>query len=107
MNDKIRNGLASQGLEILKICVLSVLYEQTDVVPENRHQYAQGRTLERSEIFNRLDLPYLSHTLTNKSCYTLIEGVLMQLERQRPVHPVLGQGWAITEEGVSVIENLE
>ena len=60
MNDNTHNGLASYGLEILKKCVLLVLYEETDVVSEELSRYAQGRILKRGEIFKPLKLPYIS-----------------------------------------------
>lgn len=107
MNKKTRNEFASYGLEILKKCVLLVLYEETDVVSEEPSRYAQGRILKRREIFKLLKLPYIYIPSRENNCYTLIQGVLIQLKCQRYAHYYNDQGWAITKEGVSVIENLK
>lgn len=97
-----RKMIASSGLELLKQAVLLVLYEETEIAYKGS-SYALGRTLEQHEISNRLDIPYVINPSGNT--YSLIQGVLDQLKSQGYAHHYLSQGWAITENGVSVIDS--
>ena len=53
MNENTRNEIASYGLEILKRCVLLVLYEGTEIAYEVS-PYAQGRVLTAGQFVNGL-----------------------------------------------------
>ena len=106
MNDNTRNELASCGLDILKRSVLLVLYEGTDIVYEKSpypQGYPDGRILKAGQIREKLNIlqPRLVCTNTN----SLIHGILDHLRHDRPAYHYVDDGWGITEEGVSVIED--
>lgn len=100
MNDKIRNGLASQGLEILKICVLSVLYEEL----ANKERPYSNRNLLRNEIYERLGFPVPVGHYDRQSTAGLIDGILWHLNADGYAEDRGGNRWRITEEGVNFIE---
>ena len=102
MNDKTRNEFASYGLEILKRSVLLVLYEGTDIVSK-KSLYAQGHILTAGAIRERLDI--LRPRIISGNVNALIQGILDHLQHHGQAHHYPSQGWAITEKGVSVIEN--
>ena len=102
MNENTRNAFASYGLEILKRSVLLVLYEQTEIADEVS-PYAQGRVLTAGAIRERLDI--LRPRVISGNVNALIQGVLDHLQHHGHAHHYPSQGWAITEKGVSVIED--
>jgi len=102
MNENTRNAFASYGLEILKRSVLLVLYEGTEIVYKVS-PYAQGRVLTAGAIRQRLDI--LRPQVISGNVNALIQGVLDHLQHHGHAHHYHGQGWAITEKGVSVIED--
>ena len=102
-NDNMRNEFASHGLEILKLAVLHVLYEETDVADAEAH-YASGRVLKPSAISKILHIPPIQ-ALRGEYEYSLILGVLDHLNTQGHARWYHSQGWAITEKGIAVIED--
>ena len=102
MNENTRNAFASDGLEILKRSVLLVLYERTEIAYEGS-PYAQGRVLTAGAIRERLGI--LRPRVISSSVNALFHGVLDHLQHHGLAHHYCGQGWAITEKGVSVIED--
>lgn len=102
MNENTRNAFASYGLEILKRVVLLVLYEGTEIADEVSPD-AQGRVLTAGAIRERLDL--LRPRVISGNVNALIQGVLDHLQHHGQAHHYHSQGWAITEKGVSLIED--
>ena len=102
MNENTRNAFASHGLEILKRAVLLVLYEGTDIVYEGS-PYLQGNVLTAGAIRQRLGI--LRPRVISGNINALIQGVLDHLQHDGHANHYPRQGWAITEKGVSVIED--
>ena len=104
MNNNTRNEFASYGLDILKRSVLLVLYEETDRVYEKSlfPQHPHGRILKAGQIREKLNIlqPQLVCAHTN----SLIHGILDHLRHDGHAYHYVGDGWGITEKGVSVIE---
>ena len=92
MNNNIRNGLATHGLEILKQCVLMVLYEARD-----------GYPIPQETIRSRLDMPKVEELPARSN--SLIYGILAHLRDEGYVEHELQIGWKITQEGISFIED--
>ena len=91
MNDNTRNTFASYGLEILKRCVLLVLYDARDegIIPQR-------------EIRERLGITRVNSSAGNWN--SLFYGILSYLQVDGYAHHEVGYGWKITEDGVSLIE---
>ena len=102
MNENTRNAFASYGLEILKRSVLLVLYEQTEIA-DKVSPYPQGRVLTAGAIRERLDI--LRPLVISGNVNALIQGVLDHLQHHGYAHHYSSHGWAITEKGVSLIED--
>ena len=102
MNENTRNAFASYGLEILKQCVLDVLYDI----------HVSGQSLKRKfqgDICDRLGIPYLKDKYLNDH---LIHGILLRLREEKyarhkgdadaPADQM--DIWQITEKGVKLME---
>ena len=102
MKDNTRNRCASYGLEILKQCVLDVLYDI----------HVSGLRLSRKfqgDICARLGIPYVSGKVLNDH---LIHGILIRLREEKyasykghvdaPADQV--DKWQITEKGIKIIQ---
>ena len=79
-----------------------MLYEGTEVA-DQRSPYAQGLVLTAGAIREQLGI--LRPRLISGNVNALIQGVLDHLQHDGHAHHYNHQGWAITEKGVSVIEN--
>ena len=101
MNDNTRNEFASFGLDILKRSVLLVLYEETDTV-YGKPLYPNGRILKAGQTREKLNI--LQPRLVSANTNSLIYGILDHLRYDGHAYHYLGNGWGITEKGVSVIE---
>ena len=99
MSDKIRNEIATYGLDILKRSVLLVLYDAAEYQPPWR------KTVSMQEIRKRLDLPQLKKSEISVGNPTdLVRGILQHLQSDDlAAHPV-HDGWEITPEGIEFIE---
>ena len=93
MNDKTRNDFASFGLEILKRCVLLVLY--------GAHKYGDRRRLLRREIGERI--PGI-RKIPDSVNDNLIGSILVHLLEDESVDCAGNNRWEITQKGISVIE---
>ena len=102
MEDHIRNEFASYGLEILKRSVLLVLYKGTDIVYETSSYEFGRRTLKPSEFSENLDIGPPRATSSDR--HALFYGILDHLREDGLAYHYVGNGWGITEKGVSVIE---
>ena len=105
MNDNTRNEFASYGLDILKRSVLLVLYEATDIVYEKSpypQGYPGGRILKAGQIREKLNI--LQPRLVCANTNSLMHGILDHLRHDGYAYHYVGDGWGITEKGVSVIE---
>ena len=102
MTENTRNIYASHGLEILKWAVLEVLYEGTDVTPIKGSPYGRGRLLTAADIREQLGLPHPQYA--PNATNALIHGILGYLKDNGYAEHYVGQGWQITNEGVSLIE---
>ena len=99
MNDKIRNGLASQGLEILKQAVLLALYEASSTAL-NFDQIHEAIGIERfrpSDGYN----DYLIHGVLLR---LRDEGLARHWQDEDAVYGKRRGEWEITEEGVNFIK---
>ena len=94
-NDYTPKTSAQWGLEILKRSVLEVLYQQSLEVGDS-----PLRSVSQKEIRQRLGL---QHVGTNND---LVRGVLEYLKEEEAVEYLFwGRGhWAITPDGISLIE---
>ena len=79
-----------------------MLYEGTEVAYKVLLP-AQGRVLTAGDIRERLGI--LRPRVVSGNINALFHGVLDHLQHDGHAHHYLGQGWAITEKGVSVIED--
>ena len=82
--------------------MLLVLYEGTDIVYLGS-PYGPERTLTAGAIRERLGI--LRPRVISGNINALIQGVLDHLQHDGHAHHYPRQGWAITEKGVSVIED--
>ena len=101
MNDNVRNEIASHGLEILKLAVLHVLYEETDVA-DVEARFVSGRVIRPNAISKILHIPFIN-AKRGEYEYSLIQGVLDHLNTQGHARWYHSQGWAITKEGIAEI----
>ena len=104
--DLLTDDNTQNALETLKQSVLQVLYEGTDVVYEKSRYpqgYADGRILKAGEIREKLNI--LQPQLVCASTNALIHGILDHLRDDGHAYHYVSQGWAITEKGISVIED--
>ena len=97
MNNNTRNEFASYGLDILKRSVLLMLYEGTD--PRG---YPDGRILKAGQILEKLNI--LKPRLLSVNPNSLVRGILDHLRHDGHAYHYVGDGWAITEKGISAIE---
>ena len=88
-NNNIRSTLASHGLEILKRCVLDVLYEARNEDP-----------ISQDTIRKQLSIP---KQLYDKN--RLVAGILDLLKKDEYVRDFVGGYWQIKEEGINIIES--
>ena len=105
MNNNTRNEFASYGLDILKRSVLLVLYEETDIVYEKSpypQGYPDGHILKAGQIREKLNILQPLRVCANTN--SLIHGILDYLRHDGHAYHYIGDGWGITERGVSVIE---
>ena len=101
MTENTRNTYVSHALEILKRAVLEVLYEGTDVSPIKKvSPYVRGCLLTAHDIREQLGLPQPQYIANNTN--GLIHGILGYLKDNRYAEHYVGQGWQITNEGVSL-----
>ena len=100
--ENAHNIYTSYALEILKRAVLEVLYEETDVAPIGVSLYGRGRLLKATEIREQLGLPYPRYAPSSTNA--LIHGILGYLKDNGYTEHYVGQGWQITNKGISLIE---
>ena len=103
-NNYICQEFVSHGLDILKRAVLLVLYEDTDIIFE-KTPYAQESVLKAGAIRERLGILRPQRVCASTNAF--IQGVLDHLQHDGHAHHYLGQGWAITEKGVSVSRGMK
>ena len=78
-----------------------MLYERTDV--KTTPYPPQGRVLKPRDISKALDIPYVPNP--SADAYALVYGTLDQLALEGHAYRYLNYGWAITEQGASLIES--
>ena len=88
-NNNTRNKIASYSIEILKSCVLEVLYKARDEEP-----------LSLEIIHGKLNIQYVK----DRPASRLIEGVLAHLFNDGHIYYILDQAWKINEAGIKKIE---
>ena len=91
MTDNTRNEIARHSLEILKLAVLDVLYQQPLDYTGTRRS-----TVSAAKIRERLDIPQPANRL--------MRGMLDILENDKYAVSVGFGAWQITNKGISVIE---
>lgn len=82
--------------------MLLVLYEGTDIVYK-KSPYSDGRIFKAGQIREKLNIPQPLRVYANTN--SLIHGILDHLRHNGHAYHYVSEGWGITEEGVSVIEN--
>ena len=93
MNRKIQTELAHYGLEILKRCVLNVLYQQPLDYTGKR------RTLNQKTILQRLGISWRPYERNR-----LVPGILDILEADDYVEGFSSGHWRIKKKGIKAIE---
>ena len=106
MKDHTLKTMADSALQILKEAVLLVLYERTDAVYirfTGSEPHDIGRVIKPSEISRWLGIPSVPNPSADH--YVIVYGILDQLADQGLAYRYKGEGWAITDKGVSLIES--
>ena len=97
MNNNTRNAFAHHALEILKRSVLLVLYKR-----DKEASYQRQRYLKPSDFSKHLGIS--PPQVTSSDRHALFYGILDHLREKKLACHHLHMGWAITEKGISVIE---